>query len=65
MDDAAQCPCSSPGLVRLLEHCRLVECLTQTDSENARGRLEDALGPELTCRLVGALTTRRCVALTV
>jgi hypothetical protein len=65
MDAAAQCPGSSSGLVRLVEHCRLVGCLTQTDSEDARGRLEDALGPELACRLVGALTSRRGVAQTV
>jgi hypothetical protein len=56
MDAAAQFPGSSPGLVRLLEHCRLVGRLTQTETGSARGRLEDELGPELACRLVGALT---------
>jgi hypothetical protein len=66
MDAAAQFPGSAPGLVRLLEHCRLVDYLTQSDTGNTRGRLDDALGPELACWLVAALTKeRRRVALPV
>jgi hypothetical protein len=59
MDAAAQFPGSAPGLVRLLEHCRLVGRLTHTDQGSARCRLEDELGPELACRLVGALSSGR------
>jgi hypothetical protein len=59
MDAAAQSRGSAPELVRLLEHCQMVGHLTQIEERSARGRLEDALGPELACRLLGALTNGR------
>jgi hypothetical protein len=65
MDAAAQSRGLAPELVRLLEHCQMVGRLTQTEQGSARGRLEDALGPELACRLLGALAngSRRAVLL--
>jgi hypothetical protein len=66
MDAAAQSRGSSPELVRLLEHCQMVGYLTQPGQGSAHRRLEDALGRELACRLLGALTTAtRRVALPV